>query len=1196
VDAADGELRRGSKPVKMREQSFRILVFLLEHSGEIVTRESLRGVLWPSDTFVDFDHSLNTAVMKLRDALGDSADTPLYIETLPKRGYRFIAPMTVVERETPSISPMPSSGPASAPLRPGECNEGAARTEDGFRVTVLAFEYSGADAEVAAMAEGLSKGIMAGLQRFSYLRVIACTSISRYADDAVGVRRIGKEPGARYLLEGEICQAGPRLRIAARLVDAASGANLWAESYERLFKPGAVFELQDDVVPRIVSTVGDARGVLTRTISEALRARDIDQLSPYEAVLRSFGHFQRVSEEEHAASTAALERAVQLAPGHADCWAMLSLLYKEEYAHGFNVRPDPLGRAFAAAHHAIEADPSNHLGYHALASVLYFRHEIEAFRGAAERAMARNPMDGFTIAYLGFLVAYSGEWERGCALVERARSLNPHHPGWYWFAHLFDAYRKRDYRGAAEIGRKINMPRFWRTNVALAAAYGQLGERDAARNAVQALVTSRPEFTLVAREELAKWWDPKLVEHLIDGLRKAGLEIHDAESGYSASPAFARSPPSSAAKMAELPLAYRKVWRILVPAVVLVAVAIAGAFYYRSRQATHRLTEKDTIVLADFANSTGDAIFDDTLKTALNISLQQSPFLNVLSDSEVTRSLQLMSRPAGTKLTPEIARELCQRAGSKAYIGGAIGSLGSQYVLELKAVNCQSGDALVQEQVTAASKEKVLDALGKAASQLRTELGESLATVKKFDVPLEEATTSSLEALKAYSLGHYQHAIELDPNFARGYLAVGAGWTLSERGRAAEYITKAFQLRDHASEREKLLITGVYYSSVTGELDKAAQTFQEVIKSYPRDGPPYDSLGGVYAQQGQYEKAVEMARQSMALAPDNVTATYSNLANYVLALQHFDEARQIIHVALARNLDDRIAHNALYALAFLGADSRAMAEQQQWFGSKPDYANVGLALASDTEAYAGHLRKARELAKQSVGSAIRAGDKESGAIWQENAALREAAYGNAAEARASAAAALKLAPGSQGAEAEAALAFAMAGDTVRAESLAQDLEKRYPLDTQTQSLWLPAIQAQLALDRRNSTLALNALQAASSIELGQIMFLINTSCLYPVYVRGDAYLAAGQGSAAAAEFQKILDHSGIVWNCWTGALAHLGVARANALQAQTSQGANADLARTRARAAYKDFLTLWKDADPDISVLRQARAEYAKLQ
>jgi hypothetical protein len=353
----------------------------------------------------------------------------------------------------------------------------------------------------------------------------------------------------------------------------------------------------------------------------------------------------------------------------------------------------------------------------------------------------------------------------------------------------------------------------------------------------------------------------------------------------------------------------------------------------------------------------------------------------------------------------------------------------------------------------------------------------------------------------------------------------------------------------------------------------------------------------VYAQLGQYEKAAQITRQGMALASGNVLSySYSNLATYALALQRFDEARQIIHGAQARNLDDRIARNALYALAFLAGDSTTMAEQQQWLGSRPEYENFGLALASDTEAYAGHLGKARELTRESVASAIRADYKESGAIWRQNAAMREAAYGNAAEARAQAAAGLKLATGSQGAEAEAALAFAMAGDTARAESLAQDLAKLYPLDTQTQSLWLPAIQAQSALDGKNPALALNALQAASPIELGQIMFLINTSCLYPVYIRGEAYLAAGQGSAATAEFQKILDHSGIVWNCWTGALARLGVARGNALEAKTAQGTDADAARVRALAAYKDFLTLWKDADPDIPTLKEAKAEYAKLQ
>jgi eukaryotic-like serine/threonine-protein kinase len=642
-------------------------------------------------------------------------------------------------------------------------------------------------------------------------------------------------------------------------------------------------------------------------------------------------------------------------------------------------------------------------------------------------------------------------------------------------------------------------------------------------------------------------------------------------------------------------------------AAVLFAALIGGGLYYRSHQ-SKRLTEKDTIVLTDFSNSTGDAIFDDTLKTALTVSLRQSPFLNVLSDSEVAKTLQLMTRSGSTKLTPEVARELCQRAGSKVYIAGSIGSLGSEFVLGLKAINCQSGDTLAEEQVTAASKEKVLDALGGAASKLRGELGESLATVQKFDVPLEQATTSSLEALKALSLGekasrekgtaaalsYDQRAIQLDPNFAVGYMEVGNDYfSLSELGRASEYYTKAFQLRDHTSEREKLEITANYYDTVTGELDKAGRGYQEEIERYPR-ASVYLNLGTVYSEQGQYEKAAEITRQAVRLEPDSAEG-YDNLANYALALQRFDEARQVIHEVQSRKLDHAIFHNALYALAFLGADSAAMAEQQQWFAEKPDYEKWGLALASDTEAYVGHLGKARELTKRAVGSAIRADSKENGAIFQAIAAQREAACGMAAEARQSAAEALKLAPAVQGVESEAALAFAMAGDTARAESLAQDLGKRFPLDTQMQSLWLPAIRAQLALDRKNPVVALNALQAATPIELGDIVFVLNSSCLYHVYLRGEAYLAAGQGSAAAAEFQKILDHSGIVWNCWTGALAHLGLARANALQSRTSQGADADAARVRALAAYKDFLTLWKDADPDIPVLKQAQAEYEKL-
>jgi eukaryotic-like serine/threonine-protein kinase len=677
----------------------------------------------------------------------------------------------------------------------------------------------------------------------------------------------------------------------------------------------------------------------------------------------------------------------------------------------------------------------------------------------------------------------------------------------------------------------------------------------------------------------------------------------DSESGHSVAASSAR---------VEIPEARAtpggKLWKISVP-VLLAALFVAGGLYYRSHR-SKPLTDKDTIVLADFANSTGDAIFDDTLKTALNVSLRQSPFLNVLSDSEVAKTLQQMTRPATTKLTPEVTHELCQRAGSKAYIAGSIASLGSEFVLGLKAVNCQNGDTLAQEQMTAASKEKVLDTLGDAASKLRAELGESLATVQKLDVPLAQTTTSSLEALKAYSLGrkamgekgasealaYNQRAVELDPNFAMAYAALGDDYaSLGETVRAAENFTKAFQLRDHASEREKLVIAGDYYSNVTGEVDKGARTYQEEIESYPREASGYMGLGLAYAAQGQYEKAADVTRQALRLTPDRISP-YVNLANFSLALQRFDETRQIIREAQSRKLDDAIPHLALYAIAFVGADSAAIAEQEQWFAAHAEYENYGLALASDTEAYAGHVRKARELSERAVDSAVRQDNKEVGALYLANVAVQEAAYGNVAEARQKAAESLKLAATSSGPKAEAALAFAMTGETARAGTMAQELGKRFSVDTQVQFLWLSAIRAQLSLDQKNPAVALSALQAASPIDFGNIPDTNNLSCLYHVYVRGQAYLAAGQGNAAAPEFQKILDHSGIVSNCWTGALARLGVARANALQSRTSQGADADAARVRALAAYKDFLTLWKDADPDIPILKQAQAEYAKLQ
>jgi len=437
-----------------------------------------------------------------------------------------------LERHTSQTS---ASGATSASRGVAGRDSGAARTDEGFWVAVLPFKYNGGNADLNALAGGLTEDIVTGLSRFSYLRVIARGSTVKYSSESGDVRAIGKELGARYVMEGSLRQAGTRLRLAVQLVDTATGAHLWAETYDRPFSPEAVFELQDELVPRIVSTVAETHGVLPYSMSQTLRNRNPDELTPYEALLRGFAYFKHVNAADHEGARAALEKAVQQAPGNADCLAMLAMLYREEKGHGFNLRPDPLGRALAAARRAVDAAPSNHLAHHALASVLFFRREMQAFRSSAQRAMELNPMDGFTFGYMGFLISFSGDWERGCALMEKARSLNPNHPGWYWFPPFLDAYRKADYRTALEFALKVNMPGFWRNELALAATYGQLGELELAQRAAQELLSVRPDFANVAREECSKWWQPDLVEQIIDGLRKAGLEI-TAEAKLTSSP------------------------------------------------------------------------------------------------------------------------------------------------------------------------------------------------------------------------------------------------------------------------------------------------------------------------------------------------------------------------------------------------------------------------------------------------------------------------------------------------------------------------------------------------------------------------------------------------------------------------------------------------------------------------------------
>ena len=643
-------------------------------------------------------------------------------------------------------------------------------------------------------------------------------------------------------------------------------------------------------------------------------------------------------------------------------------------------------------------------------------------------------------------------------------------------------------------------------------------------------------------------------------------------------------------------------WKLILPAAVAVlALSVTGYFYFHRPP---KLTDKDTIVLAEFTNTTGDTVFDGTLRQGLSVQLDQSPFLSLVSEKKVQQNLQMMGQKPDAKLTPEIARELCQRTASAAVLDGSIAQIGTQYLLTLKAVNCSSGELLASTEAQASDKNHVLDALGKTASEIRNKLGESLSTVQRFDTPLEQATTPSLEALQAYSLGtdkgleggtvaglpFFKRAIELDPNFAMAYVGLGYVYSgLGEPSLAVENFKKAYDFRGRVSEREKLVIESAYYWIAIGDLEKARQRDEVWEQTYPRDAWSPNDLSIIYHQKGEHAKALAEAQEAARRDPTS-GRFYATLAYAYLNLNRLDEAQATAEEGQAKKLDSPYLRFALYHVAFLQNNAAGMAKQVAWSVGKPGVEDVLLLFEADTAAYAGRLGKAREHSGRAVASAERAEEKETAGGYQAEAALREAFFGNAADARLQAAAALALSTGKD-LQYEAALALAFAGDAGRAQALADDLGKRFPEATIVQFNYLPTLHAQLALSRTDASKAIEALQAAAPYELESYGKGIEGAAgaavaLCPVFVRGEAYLAAHQGSEAAAEFQKILDHRGIVLNEPIGALAHLQIGRAYAMQGDTA----------KAKAAYQDFLTLWKDADPEIPILKEAQAEYAKLQ
>ena len=636
--------------------------------------------------------------------------------------------------------------------------------------------------------------------------------------------------------------------------------------------------------------------------------------------------------------------------------------------------------------------------------------------------------------------------------------------------------------------------------------------------------------------------------------------------------------------------------KLLLAGLVLLPLA-AGAVWYSGSGV--KLTDKDTILVGDFANSTGDTAFDGSLREALSIGLAQSPLLNLVSAEKVAETLHSQSLPAGTPITHEVAPKLCPHLGATVFLTGAISKDANTYELKLSAFQCAASKEIASVKTEAKGQGEVVHALGEVAAKLRSELGEDAASLKKLNLPLERATSSSLDAIKSFAEGRrlsrekgaleavpaLKKAIELDPKFAlaRSNLAVSY-YNLNQNALAADSIRQAFELADRQTVRDRLHITTLYYDLGTGDVQKAIQSYKQWVELYPRDDIAKGNLASEYFLIGDYEQAADFARQALSIDPGSV-AWYENLSTAYIALLRLNEAHYVLNLAFSRKLDDPAMHAELYALAFLQGDASAMRHEMDWSVGKPGGEDAMLALQADTEAYSGHLQKARELSRRAVQAAQAANLAEPAAIWQGIAALRDAAYGKTQEARAEADKAHDIAPNSRDAQMLAILVLARAGDARRAQSMRDDLAAANVSNTVVQSAWLPTIRAQASLLDQKPGQAIELLERVKPYERGQLIGNLSYSCMVPVYLRGEAYLATKQGAPALAEFQKLTESRGIVGNCWSGALALLGQARAQALSGSTNA----------ARNSYQRFFDLWKTADSDLPILKAARTEFAKL-
>ncbi len=1143
LDLRARELRKHGLKIRLPEQSIQVLAMLLERPGQVVLREEIQKKLWPNDTIVEFDHSINAAVKRLRRALGDEAETPRYVETLPRRGYRFIYPVDTVG---PGLVPAQPGHPHAVPLQvpsitPEAHPAGAA-----------------APALVTAAAPGSTDLTGRTVSHYLVLGVVGegGMGVVYQAEDI----RLGRRVALKFLPDELIDnpQALERFEREARAASTLNHPNICTiyEVEEHEGKPFIVMELLE---------------------GQTLRERLTPILTPNgRGASDGRGEVARCSP---LGLDEMLDLAIQIADG-------LEAAHQKGITHR-DIKPANIfittrGQAKILDFGLAQLTPEKRglgprdsgLGKEALQEM------PTATARTAEEHLTRSGATMGTAAYM------SPEQIRGEKLDARTDLFS-------FGSVLYEMATGRQAFSGNTSG-----------------AIFEALLREAPTPPLSVKPDLPPKLEEIIHKALEK--DRELrYQHASEiraDLKRLKRDTDSVSAGAGLVPAPEAGPPGTALR------------RWLMAAGLVVIAAAAGTYLYLGRRQPRHLTERDTVVFADFTNQTGDSIWDYTLKQGLAVALRQSPFLNILPDDQVAATLRLMERPPGSPMAGEVAREVCQRAGSRAYIAGSIAALGNQYVLGLKAVGCVGGETLAEEQATAAGKENVMDALDHEAAKLREKLGESLASVQKFDTPLTVDTTSSLEALRAYTLGEkardeaddaeaipfFQRAIGLDPNFAMAHEQLGVCYVwLGETVRGTESIKKAFELRDRVSEPEKLHINLEYYAFVLGDLQKAMENEKLGIATYPRAGVFHGGLGAGYARLGQYESAISSVQQAIALSPHGPIA-YEVLMDMYIALDRLDQARSVYEQAKALGLSVPDFHLSLYILAFVQHDAPAMEREAAFLDSTPGLGNEIPCARASSEAYYGRSRKARELTQRAVKSIAGGGFNETAATCLARRAFEEALAGETAAAQEDAAEALNRAAG-RDVETLAAFAFASSGEVTRAQRFATDLARRFPLDTLLNSVCLPTLRAGLAIRRGDAARALESLEPVRPFDTG-FWALVP---MYPAYVRGEAYLRRGQGDKAAEQFQQVLDHPGLVGNCPVGALARVGLARAYALEAGADGTAVAAVknhgsntgetpvpqqdARAKARAAYQDFFTLWKDADPDIPILQQAKAEYAKL-